>query len=352
MEPIERKLDQSKFARSAFVRPPESPKDIRCNECRREFPIPWEAPLKFEHKPFKSADGATWVLAGVPINCPYCKSENLFNIETTPCGQILVFFGDEASRDPIKGWYPLAYGLVAIYEEHVLSLRSEFLALKQKFIPHKDPATWTLHVKDLRSDKRRKRICQTITIEQANEFLRRVAKWIGSQNDKFALYVGLSISRLDSGSLKTKQAFFKSCRDLLMQAILPTVTDSCTRSHITPRFVFEAQARITQQPFVEEWIERISRGQRLSLLHHYIARGHDLAIPRSAPKGDDFRLELADLLAFSMARYLHCKAIKRVPEIDLESFGAVQYGAYVDRHFGLQSGIGFPWRHFYGDDDF
>jgi hypothetical protein len=322
-----------------------------CSECKQEFPVPWEDQLKFEHAPFKSADGATWVLAGVPLNCPHCKGQTWFEIGTTLNGGVLEFFGDEAFRAPIKGWYPLSYGLVAIYEEYVENLREQFLSLKRDFVPQKAPESWVLHIKDLRDQKKRDQLARDITIEHVNVFLRGISKWVGANSDKITLYIGLSISRVTVGPgtpYKTKDVFFKSCRNLLMQAILPTVTDSCTRSNLTPRFAFEAQVQIANQPFVEEWIERISRGQRLSLMHHYIARGHELTIPRSLPKGTDFRLELADLLAFSMARYLHCRAIRRVPEINLEDFGKIQYGAFSGRSFGLQSSIGFPWNHFYG----
>jgi hypothetical protein len=355
MRAPERKLSQSKFERAAFLCPPDAPQRTRCTGCKQEFPIPWESQLKFEYEPFTSADGATWVMAGLPLDCPHCNGRVWFEIDTTPNAGVLEFFGDEAFRAPIKGWYPLSYGLIAIYEEHIASLRKQFLSLKHSFIPQRAPDSWVLHVKDLRDQKKREHLARDITIERANEFLREMSRWIGKNNDKLAIYIGLSISRVAVGPNtphKAKEAFFNSCRNLLMKAILPTVTDSCTRSNLTPQFAFEAQSRITHQPFVEEWIERISRGQRLSLMHHYIARGHELTIPRSIPKGADFRLELADLLAFSMARHIHCLAIDRASEINLEDFGTIQYGAFSGRSFGIQSGVGFPWHHFYGDEKF
>jgi hypothetical protein len=171
MRAPERKLKQVKLARAAFVRPPDAPRSFLCAQCGKQFPIPWDSQLKFEYPPIKSADGATWVLAGLPLECTHCKNETWFEIKTTPTGETLEFFGDEAFRAPIKGWYPLAYGSIAIYEEHIADLREKFLALKRDFITNRNPEDWILHVKVFRDQKKREQLAPEATIEKANEFL-------------------------------------------------------------------------------------------------------------------------------------------------------------------------------------
>lgn len=348
-----RNLKRDRLTGPIFKPPADAPKSVNCKHCETDFPVPWSEELPFEYSTIQSADGDFWVPVGFPIKCPECGSENQFEIETTVFCGYLKYFADEAFRDNIKGWFPFCYSLVAVYPEYVDDIKLEFNNIKRDFHPYVDPNSWVIHVKELRNDKKRKKLfIRDVSIDESMEFIRNIAAWIGNNNEKFSLCSFFSISKIEHGRgtyYKDIRMFQTACRDLLFQSIYMILTDQTTKSGFSPAYTFESDTNIIQRPFVQEWIERISRGHKYSLLHHYISRGHDITLPTSAAKGDDFRLEIADILAFSTMHNIQRWIIEREPVVSMNSFGPILYGAYSGRRFGVKTETGVPWTFFFGD---
>lgn len=75
-----------------------------------------------------------------------------------------------------------------------------------------------------------------------------------------------------------------------------------------------------------------------------------IGLPVTVPKSSDIpELEIADLVAFAVRRYLARRLDGKSTELPLEDFGLIWWGVLTPKLYGTHRAVGFPWAHFFGN---
>lgn len=124
---------------------------VRCEACGCSYAPPWTDKLKFEQSHIQSADGAKWVLAGLPFACPSCGRENDLRFDSnTPSNGLVRLFGDESSERFGHHGYLYVYVVVAIHPEWIKAIHDKLAETKLRLRPSLPPSSWPLHLLEIR----------------------------------------------------------------------------------------------------------------------------------------------------------------------------------------------------------
>jgi hypothetical protein len=319
---------------------------VRCEACGCSYAPPWTDKLKFEQSHIQSADGAKWVLAGLPFACPSCGRENDLRFDSnTPSNGLVRLFGDESSERFGHHGYLYVYVVVAIHPEWIKAIHDKLAETKLRLRPSLPPSSWPLHLLEIRDTRWRKRAGVTLSIGEINAIVRDLAAFLGNYKEKrfisATIFPPFDLRHINSDKPEL------AIRDSTLTAALLSITEYLTRQGFDLEVVLEAQTDSHERQQIDYFVERIGRGLRYSLVFLYVCRGRLVGLPTTAPKGSSIEMEIADLVAYMVRRHFHNANIGRPSEFPLELLGEVFWGAFTGNGFGTHNAIGFPREHFY-----
>jgi hypothetical protein len=212
-----------------------------------------------------------------------------------------------------------------------------------------DPTTWPFHVWELRNTRWRKKNNVPLSTEEVNEIIRQFAKTFSKFEAGETVLSATVFPPFNLHLGNPEPELATVIRDRVLTAAIISLTEATTRQGLTPIFTIEAQSLDHKRNQIDYFVERIGRGLFHDVGFHWVRRGKLVVPPTTAPKGTTMEMEIADLLAFVVARYFFRLLQKKPTEYPLESFGEVLWGAFTPTRFGTHPAVGFPWAHFYPD---
>lgn len=322
----------------------------KCDSCENFYKIPWNQEYEFEQHPIQSADGRIWVISEISIDCPLCWNKTALKFPFSKLTERVELFSDEAERDLKAGWRLSLNSFVGVGTNHLNEIERDFLELKSRLAPTIDPSSWVSHATDIFSgDRRRNLLGVDVSKEDSIAFLKKAANLIREKCHTDWIHVVGSIAK---NTEKVRHSHFVLAqRESVITAAYILIVDFFVSQGIRPEFHFEAQ-RVSETDQVDEWIERVIRRLGKSIAVMYIQRTSAINLPIMIKKGSDIRLELADIIAFIVARSIHCKSINRQPEIDPLELGPIWYHFWNGQRVGGLRSEGLPWDHFFGESQF
>ena len=236
------------------------------------------------------------------ILCPVCKQKLVLPLPLASLNGELSVFGDEAFRES-------GDQLISVYSFACFSgddeARKIFLekiqVLKNKFKIER------FHYKDLKSDE--KKTCISDFIDLINDENKR-----GNLNLYASLYVSGSPSR-ESERNKVKAHCFSSA--------LICIVQECTVHNRAPKFFFERTGK-------DGWAKNFFKGIRLNLSWAVITNGIPVQMPAFIEPNESPFLEVADVVAYLVARKLYEVSERRYDNEVISSFspdllGGIRY---------------------------
>jgi hypothetical protein len=314
---------------------------IDCARCATAYTPPWTRRLEFETAPFQSADGATWAPAGIPTQCTHCGAENFLKFPEVPSGAAMTFYGDEAARDISRSGVALVYALVAMSDELRAKLHGQIVRAQAMIRPKDKPDDWKFHRSDLRDERWRRKHGVKLTIQEINDEIRTLARFIAAPKPSRFISVTTIVSEGPLGS-KARQKL----QEYALSAAPISTTDAMTKQNFTPFYVFESQNDDHRRNGIDYTVEKVGRSLRHDLTYLWACRGKASGLPVTAEKASTADLVAADIVAFMTARYIQRTDIKRHTEFDLSMLGEVHWGMFTLNGFLTHPSIGFPLDYF------
>lgn len=320
---------------------------IQCSSCSNFYRPPWSQKLQFERAPVQTADGGLWALAATSVRCVTCGALNDFHFPESPSGPRLTLYGDESYfwSSGKKGFY-YVYAFVGAFDEALKKLTDRMHSCKLLIRPDQDPTSWNFHTSDLRNPHWLAKNNIPHPVTRIDEIMLSLAASLSEHSDSrivsSSVYPCKHLQYLETNDRKDYVV-----RDHVITGSIVTLTDFLTQEGISPDFFLESVDNSASADFMDIYIERIGRGLFHSLSFLYCSRRKNVGLPTTVRKSEAVELEYADLVAFWTRRYFHCKRSNRSPEVPLEAFGSILWGAFTPRGYGTISSIGFPWEFFY-----
>ena len=277
---------------------PEKLKSLHINcECGRSFQPNW-LEKTYPELPFYHEKKGLFIFLGNRTLCPNCNAEHELPITKVQMKGSQNVFGDEAFRK-LSNVSIMVYSFIAFSggEDQRLSFYNDFLEIKRQIKPNEDPSKWVFHFTEL---KDRKFCKKDITISQNisfNTLVNGIIDLIKEHNDKQTLNVFVSTSLFDHVN-NHKKMFQKVKEQTYLSAIISLIQE-ITANNLAPKIYFERTGN-------DGWATKLFNGARLTLLWQYMSHGLPVRTPEFVPPGNNFLLEIADIISYVIARYLFC----------------------------------------------
>lgn len=334
-----RTLEDQNFIKDLFRAPLNCENiKIHCSTCAIYFDPPWEEPLQFEYFPVVSDHDSNfvWIPQGIQIKCPNCGNMNEFNFpneKENHQNEFVTLYGDEAfNKLSNKQIY------IYVFYSSLGSFKSETVKAleraKREIMPHKDPSEWVFHAAELRESRWRQKHKVKLTISEINKVLLQICDSIANPADRRIIFATVYCSTLSDLHIANP-------RPEVLQAAFFSSTEYITRAGYNVKYILESTENNNNH--IDFDVERVSRSLRRSLSYLYTCRTRYVILPVTEQKGFDPDLEIADLVAYMIRRYLHQKLIGRNTELSIERLGSVYWSIFKKRGLFSKNHIGFPW---------
>lgn len=317
-------------------------KKIKCT-CGKKFIPRWGKKIKPYVVFYKKEKGILRTDA-CGTECPKCNKNAFFNIPLKSYKKDLDVFGDEAYRTNVDRKSIISYSFVS-FSGSVRDKQSfilDFLMLKHSLVRTLKPLDWILHMKELMDSRKRKDIpyLSSLKKEKINIIMHDILKLINNSVLKgdLNLYSALGvIEELDFQKDKDIKVF---CKKTQFNAAYMQIIRESTANNLAPKFYFEKSGK-------DGWAEKISDSARCTLIWPYITHGIPVMSPKFVEPSYDLFLEIADILAYIMSRYLYClgktvEGEKVKPEFLPSHLGSVRYILTRPNDLIIETSKGFP----------
>jgi hypothetical protein len=321
---------------------------VRCS-CGHDEKPDWLAPKAEPFVPVKPNDSAPdhpgrWVPVSTRFICKRCGSALDLQLPLEELRSICPLYGDEAMREHEDGkCCVFTYSLVGGSQPVVKAAEDAVLGMKAELEPDRDPRSWSFHMKVLRSGQQRKKhpVFGSWAPEKASATATQLARLIATIENLHVYSISVVTRRGGTFAEKAKH-------DAFLALVMTTIWD-LTKQGGRPDLFFDAEKPSDGGQRVHGWAERLFLDSQYCDLWAYLAHGIEIPRPRFVKPGSHPCLELADLVAWVVARHHLDSWRGNEPQIDAGSFGPVTYMGFEqtgDLLFSRQ--IGFPWELFYG----
>jgi hypothetical protein len=317
-----------------------------CGKCRHEFALPLTK--RYGHKlshvqplDFHPVNNNVyWHLHSLGIPCPKCRENTQFLLPETPFKVVLPLYGDEACRQKeARCVYVLAFVGSDPRLEH--AVRQEWDAMKTNIAPAQPPASWRLHMKELwkTSGGRRHPVFDSLTREQRVAATKKIADCYHSLNDRVFSFI--AVYRAPKLSRATKQQALLSALAYMLERLCPRGT--------APKITLESDQFAAGRPGMSYGTAHALEEFQRSLLYAILGRGlpvEDIAVARAT---ESFWFELADYVAYVVARACLRRWQGTAPDLDPNTLGkAFWIGNQPGGNLFCDRCEGVPWEKFGG----
>jgi hypothetical protein len=310
-----------------FITEEMSKLQVHCKTCgRRVKPDFWTrhkdpfVPVRSTHSP-----DVFWHQIGVQLNCE-CGEKLQLLVPWRELKHSISHFGDEAYRDVGRNFIAV-YTLLGIstgYEKDIgLALEDE----KKSTAPMLDPNSWRIHVTEMNNGRKRIQHPQYkhLSRDDVEFLLVRCANIIEKMDDYAWKSCIVCVYQLGNHPKRDRRAIRSAIERGMLLGLLGDAIYQTTAQELLPQFFFDAQSIKALTAGTEGWAEEAYLGSRHYLGHLFVSHSNDIPPPRFVRPGSHPLLELADVHAYSVARFIERK-IRRLPlENDLERFGKFKY---------------------------
>lgn len=312
---------------------------IECPHCKTSFIPDW---LSKRHpiEPVKSkVSEGSWIPTSVFVHCSLCENKIDFKLPIHKADSTYRFYGDEAYRD-VQDKYLIVYTLVGNNQNNIDEILLEVEKLKQSLLPDIPSISWSIHMKEMWSERKKSKLFKHLTHEQVVDFSKKLCDIIKKSDKGFTVY-NTSAVYYKPKNKKQKQSIFKEVRHESYSMLLSKVINDSTVQNIIPSLYFDATGK-------DGWAKDIFLGSKLSLLYPFLTNGITVPEPKFVEPASHGYLELADFISFIVARYLHEKLLGKETVVDPELMGDIFYlGFNVKGDFKYEYRSGYPWKEFF-----
>jgi len=273
-------------------------------------------------------DNGIYRLNGCNVKCSVCNGNSDFNINFKKYKTDLDVFGDEAFRTNIDNKSAIVYSFVSFSgsknarELFIL----DFLKIKHSLVKSLPPLSWTIHMKELmNSSKRRKKShLSGLTLEDIKIKINEILQLINKSVSKGDLNLYSAVGIVEVKDFQKEKEIREHCKTHQFNAALIQIIRESTSNELAPKFYFEESSD-------DGWAEKLLDSGRCTLVWPYITHGLPVMSPKFVSPSFSIFLEIADILAYIISRYLFClaktveKKEKKEPDFLPSKLGSIRY---------------------------
>ena len=322
------------------------PRHLKCAACQQDFPLPltkrYQHPLAHvrpnDFRPV--TNNVYWQIHSLEIPCPKCRHKTPFVLPSVPMKVVLPLYGDEASREQ-TGQCVQVLAFVGSDPRLEASVRQTWHEMKTRIAPDRAPESWRLHMMELwkTSGGRRHPVFHAMTPEQRMAAKEAVADaYFSLRNDVFS-FVG--IYRAPKLTRSVKQQALLSVLAYMLERLCPRGT--------APKITLESDQLADGKAGMSYGTTHALKEFQRSLLYAILCRGLPVEEIAAARSTDVFWFELADYVAYVVARACLRRWQGIAPDLDPARLGTTFWigtqpggNIYCDRCQDI------PWEKFGG----
>ncbi len=331
-----------------FLPPQIADAKMYCSRCRCDVPVPLKKTFSEPPTPVFPNDydpvtnNKFWQLFALEVDCPRCNGKVRLEPARRPWTKTVDLYGDEAVRETLAQPF-VCIALVGGSGRHVDDVCSKVASLKKKLEPDRDPASWRFHMTDIHSGQKRQshKIFSRWTRDKCEQALKDLFRVIACSNDSLFVFALVYPMSTAASMIVTKRKAY--------MAILCDTIYNFTQLEASPRYTFDADKAVDDNRVViQNWARSAFLGSERQLMYLYLCHGVPVPEPQFVKQGSHVGLELADFVAFVVARELYCWQNGRHSEYPTSQLGKVYYswpdtGGYArDRTVGVPKDRMFP----------
>ena len=308
-----------------FLPPQIAQAKMYCSHCRCHVPVPLKKTFSEAHTPVFPNDydpitnNKFWQLVALDVDCPRCNAKIRLEPPRRPWTKNVNLYGDEAVREAVAQPF-VCIALVGGSSRYLEPVCDKVTLLKKELEPNRDPASWRFHMADIHSGQKRQRhnIFSTWTHDKCEHALRGLFSVFAESNDSLFVFVIVYPMVGPSSMIMTKQKAY--------MAILCDTIYNFTQIEASPRYTFDADKAVADtRPVIQNWARSAFQGSERQLMYLYLCHGVPVPEPQFVKQGSHIGLELADFVAFVVARELYCWQQRRRSEYTSSQLGKVYY---------------------------
>jgi len=197
-------------------------------------------------------------------------------------------------------------------------------------------------MKVLRSGQHRKKhpVFASWTRDKETEAIQGIAKVMRNAGRRLFVYCISRVAARSAAPVAKREAYL---------ALVMYVIDDVTEGAAQPVLCFDSERQSTLERVVHEWASNVFRDTQYCDLFPFLSKGIVIPEPQFVKPASHPCLELADFVAYIVARYHLERWQGRPPTLDPSMMGRVTYLGF-QRSGTLVYSIqeGFPWELLYG----
>jgi hypothetical protein len=318
-------------------------KRIECPVCKQLAPIPFKRPQKEVIEPVTPLDfhpvtnNKHWVCIATTVPCEGCGAGIQVPLPTVTQKTEVHLFADEAART-VDGRNVWVFAAIGSDKRLLPGIEAKVRAVKARLIPGRAPTDWTMHMKDLWAGDARTRhpVFSSLTRDQVAGHVSEVAALLREASRELFTFVCV-VSRPAREPVNEPMK-------LSFSVLFHEIIHGFTEGGSAPVLHLDAQRPASIQSQAVGWIDGILTELRHTLGYAFLTHGIAIPKPRIIAPGSAACAELADFVAFWIARLHERKWRGLEVELDPAQFGPVFY--MVERapdEIVRTRQVQFPW---------
>lgn len=262
------------------------------------------------------------------VKCPICKENTIFNFDVKDYKKDLDVFGDESFRTDIDNKSSIVYSFVSFSgsKDAENNFLLEFMKIKHSLVKSLPPFSWTIHMKELmNSSKRNKKgYLSNLKLEEISRSISEILNLINTYASNGDLNLYSAIGLVEVKDFQKEKDIREHCKTHQFNAALVQIIRESTANGLAPKFYFEESSD-------DGWAKELLDSARCTLVWPYITHGIPVMSPKFVPPSYNIFLEIADILAYIISRYIFClgKTIEnkeeKIPEFLPSQLGKIRY---------------------------
>jgi hypothetical protein len=238
-----------------------------------------------------------WVPHAKAVRCG-CGGVGLLEFPANKVQGVFRLYGDEAYRDDDDKKRRVAtYAVVGGSPTPVDEAAERLSSLKRRMEPNRNPDTWSFHMRCLWSGSQRKKH------EVYSNW--QMAKVVDAVNSMLKILSGtdhLYVYTISVVSRAAKTAATKAQHDAFLTLTMKVISD-VTKLGGQPVFQFDSEKPMKGPTAIHGWAKRMVLDSQHSVLYAYLAHGIEIPEPQFVRPASEPCLEMADLVAWVVARH-------------------------------------------------
>ncbi len=275
-------------------------------------------------------------LTALEVECPQCDAKVRIEPPRRRWSKTVKLYGDEAVRETVAQPF-VCIALVGGSNRPVEDICDKVASLKKSLEPDRDPASWRFHMAEIHSGQKRQRheIFSRWTRDKCEQAVKDLLSVIAGSNDSlFVFALVYPMSRASPVIMVKRKAYM---------AILCDTIYHFTQLEASPRYTFDADKAVgDNRAVIQNWARSAFLGSERQLMYLYLCHGVPVPEPQFVKQGSHICLELADFVAFVVAREVHCWQNNRQLEHRSSQLGTVYYSWPDASGYARERMVGVP----------